>query len=105
LEGIDYVLVDESLLADIGAKFDSTKPGSTPDVTVNQVHEEVGVVTANRLLTLVQAVWESINIDRCEKVDVIDSVGHGFQSGFYDRSGITNEKMRDSIQKLLGVSI
>ncbi len=101
LERIDYIVIERALLADLGAEFDASAEGKTPDATVNKVHEDVVVITAVKLIDLVHGTWESEKLDRCEKKDLVDGGVSGFQNGFWTPDRVKSPKMKDSLRRIL----
>ena len=58
VQPFDYALIDDAHLAALGIRT-RNKPGSTPDIYVNQRHYDLGELNARQIMTLAKIISDS----------------------------------------------
>ena len=95
LDKLDYALIDEAAIDDIGIHFNHAD-GNTPDEGANQRwHQDLAGLTGQRLVALAAKMHGS-NMARVPKRGVRDLILESIDSGFFAKESL-KDKLRENL--------
>ncbi|MBW7990281.1 MAG: hypothetical protein FVQ84_09740 [Planctomycetes bacterium] len=106
LEDFEFVLLDSTIVDDIGIKATQTV-GRCPDSELNQFHLDLVEISAQRLLQLTQIILKKISeeqkvlVDRIPRKDVAQYIQEGISKGRINSEDV-KIKVLEQVKELVG---
>ena len=92
LQNVDYVVFDGKGLQDIGVEA-MRSSGNTPDYLVNEMHYDIGKLTARQTADLAAVIIKG-NVGRCQRMVVKAGMKRAIQCGDLDDTAMKEQLLR-----------